>query len=267
MRFALHLITNERLSLINCYKLIMKFSIDHKSAVPLHLQAEELLREIIKDPQYGSGKLLPNEIDLAKQLAISRTTLRQALNKLVYEGLLIRKKGIGTKVAANVVSSKSTNWLSFSQEMKARGIAIKNFGLQLSWVLPDDTVCNFFNISKDKKVLKLARLRGTTDNPFVYFVSYFHPRIGLSGEEDFHRPLYEILEQDYSVVANLSREEISAKLADKAIAGSLEVEIGSPVLFRKRFVYDQGERPIEYNLGYYKADSFIFSLESRRTKY
>ncbi|WP_449437520.1 GntR family transcriptional regulator [Pedobacter steynii] len=68
---------------------------------------------MIADPQFQNGKLLPNEIDLANQLAISRTTLRQALNKLVYEGLLIRKKGVGTKVADAMISSKSVNWLSF----------------------------------------------------------------------------------------------------------------------------------------------------------
>lgn len=244
----------------------MKYSINHQSHIPLHVQAEELLRQIIKDPEYANGKLLPNEIDLAKQLAISRTTLRQALNKLVYEGLLIRKKGIGTKVAANIVSSKSANWLSFSQEMKARGTAIKNFELHLSWVFPDEAIANFFNIPTDKKIIKLERLRGTMEGPFVYFISYFHPRIGLTGEEDFQRPLYEIFEQDYSIVANLSREEISAKSADKFIAQQLEIDAGTPVLFRKRFVYDQGERPIEYNLGYYKADSFVFTLESRREK-
>ena len=90
----------------------MKFFINHKSPVPLHIQPEELLRNLIKDPQY-STKLLPNEVDMAKQLAISRTTLRHALNKLVYEGLLIRKKGIGTKVAEVSGSSKSNNWLNF----------------------------------------------------------------------------------------------------------------------------------------------------------
>ncbi|MGY0041288.1 GntR family transcriptional regulator [Pedobacter sp. NJ-S-72] len=70
----------------------MNISIDHKSHVPLHIQAELLLRELIKDPAYQAGKLLPNEVDLAKKLAISRTTLRQALNKLVYEELLVEKK-------------------------------------------------------------------------------------------------------------------------------------------------------------------------------
>lgn len=242
----------------------MKLSINHKSPIPLHIQAEELLRKLINDPQYRKGKMLPNEVELSKQLAISRTTLRQALNKLVYEGLLIRKKGIGTKVADMAVSSKSKNWLSFSQEMKARGIPIKNFELHISWVLPDEKIADFFGIRKDKKVLKLERLRGRPEGPFVYFVSYFHPRIGLTGEEDFKRPLYEILEKEHNVVAQLSREEISARAADKFIAGKLEMEAGSPVLFRKRFVYDQAERSIEYNLGYYRADSFVYTVESRR---
>jgi GntR family transcriptional regulator len=242
----------------------VKISIDHKSHVPLYIQAENLLRSIIADPQYADGKLLPNEVDLAKQLAISRTTIRQALNKLVYEGLLIRKKGVGTKVSASSVSSKSNNWLSFSQEMRARGIPIKNFELHVSWTLPPESVANFFEIGGDKKILKLERLRGKPEGPFVYFVSYFHPRVGLTGDEDFKRPLYEILEHDHMVVANLSQEEISAKAADKFIAGKLEVEVGSPILFRKRYVFDQGERPIEYNLGYYKADSFVYTVESRR---
>lgn len=242
----------------------MKFVIDHKSPVPLHIQAEELLRKIIEDPAYQNGKLLPNEVDLSNQLAISRTTLRQALNKLVYEGLLVRKKGIGTRVAEKTVSSKSMNWLSFSQEMSARGIPIKNFELHISWVVPEEKVANFFQLKPGRKVLKLERLRGRPEGPFVYFISYFHPRIGLTGEEDFKRPLYEILEKDYSVVATLSKEEISAKAANKFIAGKLNIDVNSPVLLRVRFVYDQGSRPIEYNLGYYRADSFVYTVESRR---
>jgi len=242
----------------------MKISLNHKSPVPLHIQAEELLRKMIKDPQFQNGKLLPNEIDMASQLAISRTTLRQALNKLVYEGLLIRKKGVGTKVADALISSKSVNWLSFSQEMKARGIPIKNFELHVSWIYPEEHIANFLNIKTDQKILKLERLRGRPEGPFVYFVSYFHPRTGLTGEEDFKRPLYDILEMDYNIVSELSKEEISARSADKFIAGKLETEVGSPILFRKRFVYDQAERPIEYNLGYYKADSFVYTVESRR---
>lgn len=242
----------------------MKFSIDHKSPIPLHIQAEQLLREMISEEDYQNGKFLPNEVELAKILAISRTTLRQAITKLVYEGLLVRKKGTGTKVSKINFSSKSNNWLSFSQEMRLRGIKIKNFELHVTWVYPDEAIANFFEIKTDRKIIKMERVRGRSDEPFVYFISYFHPRIGLTGDEDFKRPLYELLETDYSAVATLSKEEINACAATAEIAEKLHMPENAPVLFRKRFVFDQGERPMEYNLGYYKADSFTYTIESRR---
>ena len=244
---------------------IMKLKIDHESQIPLHLQAEELLRGLIETAEYADGKLLPNEVELSKDLGISRTTLRQSINKLVYEGLLVRKKGVGTKVVeSKSLSSKSKNWMSFSQEMSARGIPIRNFELHVSWVLPEKRIANFFGIKEDKKILKLVRLRGKPEGPFVYFESYFHPSVGLTGDEDYKAPLYEMLENTHQVIAMVSKEEISARLADDFIAETLETIVGSTILFRKRFVYDIDEKPIEYNLGYYKADSFVYTVESRR---
>lgn len=242
----------------------MKFTIDHKSPVPLHAQVEQLLRELIEQEDYKNGKILPSEVEISNRLAISRSTVRQAIKKLVFEGLLIRKKKAGTKVAPKPVSSRSNNWLSFSQEMKIRGIAIKNFELHLSWVKPQEDIADFFEITDDKKILKMERVRGKPEEPFVYFVSYFHPRIGLTGEEDFKKPLYEMLEKEHAIIASLSKEEISATAADELISQKLDIKKGTPVLFRKRFVFDQGERPIEYNLGFYKSDSFIYTVESTR---
>ncbi|MDN3588496.1 GntR family transcriptional regulator [Pedobacter aquatilis] len=243
----------------------MKLKIDHESQIPLYIQAEELLRKLIESPEYTDGKLLPNEVDLSKILNISRTTLRQSINKLVYDGLLTRKKGVGTRVVeSKSLSSKSKNWMSFSQEMSARGIPIKNFELHVSWVYPEKKVASFFGIKEDKKVLKLVRLRGRPEGPFVYFESYFHPIVGLTGEENYRTPLYEMLEQEHGIVAMISKEEISAMLADEFVSTKLETVQGAPILFRKRFVYDNQERPIEYNLGYYKADSFVYTVESKR---
>jgi len=242
----------------------MKYALDHKSPVPLHAQAEALLRKIIDNQEYRNGKFLPNEVDLAKRLGISRNTIRQAINKLVFEGLLVRKKGVGTQVADRTVNSRLSNWLSFTQEMKAKGLTPRNFEISVSWVYPDKEVIDLFGIPANKKVLKLERLRGLEDGPFVYFISYFHPRVGLTGKEDFTRLLYELLEKDYSTVAKLSKEEISARAADEFLARKLNIRKGDPVLKRKRFVFDPGGRPIEYNVGYYKSDSFAYTIESER---
>ncbi|HVW58945.1 MAG TPA: UTRA domain-containing protein, partial [Puia sp.] len=87
-----------------------------------------------------------------------------------------------------------------------------------------------------------------------------------TGNEDFSRPLYEMLENEHATIADLSKEEISSRTADKFLANKLEIDTGSPVLFRKRYVFDQEDRPMEYNIGYYKADSFVYTIESRRTR-
>jgi GntR family transcriptional regulator len=242
----------------------MSFSIDHKSAVPLHAQVENLLRDLIASDDYKNGKLLPNEISFAKQLGISRNTVRQATNKLVYEGLLVRKKGVGTKAADQSVDTRINNWLSFTQEMQSKGIKIKNYEITTEWVESSEEIASFFRIPEGKKVLKMSRLRGREEYPFVYFISYFHPMVGLTGNEDFSKPLYEILEKEHSVIAKTSKEEISARAADKFLATKLGINTGDAILKRKRFVFDPGGRPIEYNIGYYRADSFVYTIESER---
>ncbi len=72
----------------------MTLKIDHNSKLPLHVQVENLMRELISSPTYSNGTtFLPKEIELANTLGVSRSTIRQATNKLEYEGLLKRKKG------------------------------------------------------------------------------------------------------------------------------------------------------------------------------
>ncbi|MBE8712803.1 GntR family transcriptional regulator [Sphingobacterium hungaricum] len=242
----------------------MEFKIDHQSSLPLHKQVEALLRELIEAPEYQNGQYLPKEVDLSAHLKISRNTLRQAINTLVTEGLLIRKKGVGTQVEKKKIFSAAGNWLSFSEEMRVLGIEIQNFELQIYRHEVSAEVAAFFGIKPATKVMRLERLRGKKDLPFVYFISEFNPAIAISASENFNRPLYEILEMDYAVVAYTSKEEISAASADAFIASKLEIKQGEPILIRKRYVYDINNNPVEYNVGCYRADSFTYTIESKR---
>ncbi len=239
----------------------MKFQLDPKSSKPLHIQAEEMLRELIRDEEYKKGKLLPNEVDLSKELNISRNTLRQAINKLVFEGLLIRKKGYGTTVAPLNVMSNARNWKSFSQEMKAQGMTVQNFELHICYKKGPDEANTFFSTSPDTSLLCLERLRGKPGLPFVYFISYFNPQIPMTVEEDMSSPLYEILEKKYGIFVKTSKEMISARGANAEMADKLGIQEGDPVLVRKRFVLDINNVPVEYNIGYYRADSFTYTIE------
>jgi GntR family transcriptional regulator len=112
----------------------MELKINHKSPLPLHVQVEDLLRELIQLPEYHKGQFLPREVELAQKLGISRNTIRQATNKLEYEGLLVRKKGVGTRVAENTVTTNLNQWLGFTQEMNDQGIVFKNYQISVEWM-------------------------------------------------------------------------------------------------------------------------------------
>ena len=240
------------------------FTVDHKSPLPLHVQVETILRNLIELPEYQNGKMLPNEVHMANKLGISRNTVRQATNKLVYEQLLVRKKGVGTRVAKNNIVTKLNKWTSFTHEMDEKGVVFKNYSVKASSVLPDKEIQQLFNIAEEVKVVKLERLRGLEKGPIVYFISYFNPITGLKETEDFSMPLYEKLEKDHHITVAVSKEGISAILANKKLADKLNISIGDPILFRKRVVCDPGDRPIEYNIGYYRADSFTYTIDVAR---
>lgn len=242
----------------------MNFKIDHTSKLPLHFQVEELLRELIENPKYIAGEFLPVEVELAKQLGVSRNTIRQATNKLEYEGLIIRKKGYGTKVAGKSFITQLDNWHSFTQEMNEKGIAFTNHLIKAEWIECDQKIATFFNIPEKTNVVKLSRLRGDENGPFVFFESYFHPRIGISTEDNFNMPLYELLENQFHIQATISRERIKARLATKITASRLKIKPGEPIMIRERFVSGIGDKPIEYNIGFYIAEKFTYSIEIRR---
>ena len=236
------------------------------SKKPKYVQAEEAIMEMVSSPEYYNGKLLPTEVELAKSLHMSRNTLRQAINKLVYEGVLCRRKGLGTWVEKRIVTSGVKNWLSFSQEMRKLGIEVRNYELHVSLEIPPEKVRNFFGMEEtgEQYCLKLERVRGHKDFPFVVFVSYFNPKYQIKMDENFSLPLYEILEKNYGIVVHTSVEEISASLAGKIVSSKLKIPEEAPILRRKRFVYDVNGEPVEYNIGYYRADSFTYTITSER---
>jgi GntR family transcriptional regulator len=86
----------------------------------------------------------------------------------------------------------------------------------------------------------------------------------LKDEYDYSRPLYDIIQEKCGYHAEVSKEEISAILADEKRAKKLMISVGSPILKRQRLVLDRGQGALEYNIGYYKADNFVYSVELRR---
>lgn len=239
----------------------MSIQIDHDSPIPLHAQVEALIRSMIADPEYRDGKLLPKETDLARRLGVSRNTVRQAMTKLVHEGLIVRRRSVGSVVStANDALNDLSKFVTFPEELVRMERRLENLDVTVGRKKCDRETAAKLDIEPSREVLVVHRLKGIGSSPVVLFVSYYHPRLGFDETYDFEKPLYELLDREYAIVPSRSCEDLHAIASDESIADVLEVPFGSPVLLRDRLVLDAGGIPIERNLCYYRSDRYSFSI-------
>jgi GntR family transcriptional regulator len=235
--------------------------IRRSGGTPLHREAERRIRSLISHPEYRAGALLPNEIGLAEKLGISRHTLRAAIGRLVTEGLLVRTAGLGTRVCQKPVRTDVNAWSSFTREMERLGIEVKNFSQKTDWQAPPAEVAERLGIAADVPALHLLRIRGWDGSPAVVAESWLHPRVGLSGDEDFSKPLYEIVQRASGIRPTRSEEQISVACASEPMTGMLGVESGAPLLSRRRLVLDAENGAIEFSTHTYRADAYVLHLQ------
>lgn len=240
-------------------------TLDHTSPIPLRAQVEQLLRKLIQKPEYQDGGLLPDECKLATQLGVSRGTVRSGISKLVFEGLLQRKAGVGTRVASNHLESGITAWRSFTREMASKGITVQNFQLNYQLAAPGKPATQGLQLKPNVKVWRLQRVRGWDNQPMLYSISWFHPRLNLKGTEDFGRPLYETLEAATGTRPHHAREEFLAVTADAPLSKLLQTPRKTPLLLRRHQVFDAGNQPIEFSEVYYVSSRFTLTLDLRQS--
>jgi len=238
--------------------------LDHESSIPLQAQVERILRELVRQPEYQNGKLLPNEVRLAAQLGVSRGTVRLGISKLVFEGVLERKAGVGTRVGQGNVESGIRAWHSFTHEMAAKGITVQNFQLTYRLVTPSAEAARALQLDARTETWCLDRIRGWDKKPILQNTSWFHPRLGLKGDEDFSATLYATLEKATGVSPHHAREEFMVTIADASTARQLQVPTGTPLLLREHTVFDPGNRVFEYSEVRYVSSRFKLSMELQR---
>jgi GntR family transcriptional regulator len=231
---------------------------------PLHRQVENRLRQLSVLPEFQNGALLPDELTMASRLGVSRGTARAALMRLVQDGVLERKAGIGTRVARPRPESGIRAWRSFSREMTAKGIRVENFSTDFRAYPATPDAAQALRLAPGTRVQRLDRVRGWDGRPVLLSRSWLHPRLRLTGHEDFSKPLYDLLEQESGIVAESAREDFIAIAATAAAAHRLRVRPGTPLLLRRHTVCDASGRPIEYAEVHYVSSRFTLTLDLRR---
>lgn len=239
---------------------------DAAAPLPLHARIEQELRRMIALPEFQNGALFPDELTLANRFGASRGTVRVAFTRLVEQRLLERKAGVGTRVRPQPPESGIGAWRSLSREMARKGIQVKNYRQSYKRVGASKAAASALQIQPGMKIWQLDRVRGWKGRPVLHTRSLFHPRLGLTGREDFSKPLYEVIEAETGVVAENAREEFAAVTASAALARVLAVKSGAPLLLRSHTVFDTGSRPVEFAEVHYVSSRFVLTLDLHRAE-
>ncbi|RYG01891.1 MAG: GntR family transcriptional regulator [Caulobacteraceae bacterium] len=232
--------------------------LDAQDHAPLYRQLQKVLRDAIANQVLGPDDALPAERDFADDLGVSRITVRKALDGLVSEGLLIRRQGAGTFVAARVEKSFS-KLSSFTEDMISRGRVPHSTWLSRSegQVTPEESLT--LGLSPGAPVYRFSRIRYADGAPMA--LEYSTLAAFCMPSSDFvETSLYEALEKTgHRPVRALQR--LRAVLFTSEQAELLKVAPRDPGLLIERRGFLKDGRAVEVTQSYYRGDAYDFVAE------
>lgn len=229
-----------------------------KSAGPLYVQLQDMIRDAIENHILLSGVSLPAEREIATALKVSRVTVRRAIDDLVKEGLLTQRQGAGTFVTDRV--QQPLNYLrSFSEVIAHRGQVAGSSWLDRSLGLATTEEQLVFNIQASDEVVRLYRLRTSDGKPMGLELASI-PRTYLDHPFLVKESLYQTLdEQGFRPVRAL--QKIRAVSIDAKRAQLLNIESQSAVLYIERRGMLSDGTIMEFTRCYFPGDSYDFTVE------
>jgi GntR family transcriptional regulator len=216
--------------------------------LPLYYQLELHLADRIRAGELKPGDLLPSEDRLCAGYGVSRITVRRALAALAGEGLIERRRGVGTFVAEPDRHVRETRLvgslddvLSYSEEYWARL-------LSRTTVKPDAQVSATLALGPEGRATRIESLLCCTDEPFAFLQLFFPLAVGAlidDAEITERTPVLRLLERKLGERFTQAEETVEAAAADRTVAAHLGLRPRTPILRVVRTYYTAGGRAIE----------------------
>ncbi|WP_165225017.1 GntR family transcriptional regulator [Affinirhizobium pseudoryzae] len=228
---------------------------------PLYVKLKKMIEQAMSDGRLKHGDALPAERDIADAAAISRVTVRKAIDELVDEGLLVRRRGSGTFVVKPVprMQQPLTRLTSFSEDMRRRGMVAGSrwLGRGLFHPTPEETMT--LGLSGQARVARLARLRTANDMAIALERTSLPDDI-LPDPDGVENSLYQALLQR-NIRPVRANQRISAVLLKEDEWESLGVPPGSAALCVQRIAYLDSGRVMEVSTALYRSDAYDLVAE------
>ena len=238
---------------------ISQIHLNRRSPIPLYHQLTEQLRSDIRDGLVKPGDRLGTEKEISDRYGVSRATVRQALDVLTREELVVRVTGRGTFVTAPRLTVDLPNLISFTEEMYHRGIVPGSIVLRFGHIPCPESVAPELECVAGDDVLHLQRVRTGDGLPIVVGDHYLAPLVGFS-QAELRQSLYETLERRCGIQLSEAIHTIQAGVCTEAEARLLHVDVGDAVLRFRRKTFSSDGRPVLFETGAARADLYEYSI-------
>lgn len=238
------------------------------ATAPLYFRIQEMLRTQIATGRLAAGQRLPSETELSESFKTTRTTVRQALAQLTFEGLIERRIGLGTFVASRPVESRidAERVRSFEEQMEEAGAHVTFRLLAFDVERASAWVAAALDLPVDAEIYRLRRLR-LVEGEIIGLEDRAMPeRIGtaISASALVTRPATRIVETALGTPLGGMTVSVGAMAAPADIARELDIRRGNPVLVRSHTFFDQQSAPVLTGDSVYRGDKYRFTYHYGR---
>ncbi|WP_440896955.1 GntR family transcriptional regulator [Amphibacillus sp. Q70] len=238
---------------------------DYNYQTPRYLFVIEQIREKINKGELEPGQRLPSEMDFAKQLHVSRNTLREALRILEEENIIIRRHGIGTFVNKKPVFSRGLEELfSITDMIKREGKTPETELLHAGFTEPHRDDVSELKIDNNEQLFLVKRLRKADGEPLVYCIDKLPKKVVGKDYKLNDESMLNSLQKDAGITISYAEADIKTISYHKEISTILKCDHNTPLLILKQIHFDLNDMPVLYSLNYFRSDQVSFNVLRKR---
>ncbi len=228
------------------------------------------LRKSIQEGVYSSGDQLPLEKELCEQYQVSRVTIKRAMDELVQQGLITKRRGSGTFVKtlddgyAKQLSLSTGNQFSGFAETN-RGHDVRTKVMRFEIVHPSEDVATKLQMSVKDFVYDIIRVRILDNVPIV--IEYTMMPIQLVPgirNEILEASIYRYIEKTLKLNIQSAHRTVRAVRSTEMEQKELQIPPELPILEIEQVAFFSDGHPFEYSISHHRSDKSAFSAISIR---
>ena len=237
----------------------LEITLDRSSPVPLYHQVASAFEEAIREGTLPSETKLENEVALARRYNLSRPTMRQAMDQLVRNGLVVRRRGVGTQVIGPQVR-RNLRLTSLYNDLVSEGADPETEVLSFEHVDAPEEIAQQLKIATGDAVCHLRRLRLLDGRPLALMENWVPTNVVQLDEAALEKDgLYNILRRS-GIDFRMAHQRVGATAADDDEAELLGCEQGSALVLMERTAFDSRGVAVECGHHLYRADRYSFDI-------